>query len=69
QEGDKEADGEEGHGQEVEVGLWLCSRHERMWVCGDHRDTGSIQGSLVSGRHGRLVSGRRAADDLLAAAG
>jgi predicted NAD/FAD-dependent oxidoreductase len=23
---------------------------ERLWVCGDHRDTGSIQGALVSGR-------------------
>jgi phytoene dehydrogenase-like protein len=23
---------------------------ERTWVCGDHRDTGSIQGALVSGR-------------------
>ena len=34
---------------------------DRVWICGDHRDTGSIQGSLVSGR--------RAADDLLAAAG
>jgi phytoene dehydrogenase-like protein len=22
----------------------------RLWVCGDHRDTGSIQGALVSGR-------------------
>jgi glycine/D-amino acid oxidase-like deaminating enzyme len=32
---------------------------ERTWVCGDHRDTGSIQGALVSGR--------RCADELLAA--
>jgi phytoene dehydrogenase-like protein len=31
----------------------------RTWVCGDHRDTGSIQGALVSGR--------RCADVLLAA--
>ena len=31
---------------------------ERRWVCGDHRDTGSIQGALVSGR--------RTADELLA---
>jgi phytoene dehydrogenase-like protein len=31
----------------------------RTWVCGDHRDTGSIQGALVSGR--------RCADELLAA--
>ena len=31
----------------------------RIWVCGDHRDTGSIQGALVSGR--------RAADEVLAA--
>jgi phytoene dehydrogenase-like protein len=23
---------------------------EHLWVCGDHRDTGSIQGALVSGR-------------------
>lgn len=29
--------------REVRVG-------ERVWVCGDHRDTGSIQGALVSGR-------------------
>lgn len=29
-----------------------------LWVCGDHRDTGSIQGALFSGR--------RTADDLLA---
>ncbi len=33
----------------------------RTWVCGDHRDTGSIQGALVSGR--------RTADALLAATG
>ncbi|MEX0869185.1 MAG: NAD(P)/FAD-dependent oxidoreductase [Nitriliruptoraceae bacterium] len=32
---------------------------ERLWVCGDHRDTGSIQGALVSGR--------RAADSVLTA--
>jgi phytoene dehydrogenase-like protein len=32
---------------------------ERTWVCGDHRDTGSIQGALVSGR--------RCADEVLAA--
>lgn len=32
---------------------------ERRWVCGDHRDTGSIQGALVSGR--------RTADAVLAA--
>jgi phytoene dehydrogenase-like protein len=31
----------------------------RTWVCGDHRDTGSIQGALVSGR--------RCADDVLEA--
>jgi phytoene dehydrogenase-like protein len=31
----------------------------RTWVCGDHRDTGSIQGALVSGR--------RCADGVLAA--
>lgn len=31
----------------------------RTWVCGDHRDTGSIQGALVSGR--------RTADAVLAA--
>jgi phytoene dehydrogenase-like protein len=31
----------------------------RMWVCGDHRDTASIQGALVSGR--------RTADAVLAA--
>jgi predicted NAD/FAD-dependent oxidoreductase len=31
----------------------------RTWVCGDHRDTGSIQGALVSGR--------RCADEVLAA--
>jgi len=30
-----------------------------VWVCGDHRDTGSIQGAMVSGR--------RAADAVLAA--
>jgi predicted NAD/FAD-dependent oxidoreductase len=30
-----------------------------LWVCGDHRDTGSIQGALVSGR--------RCADAILAA--
>jgi phytoene dehydrogenase-like protein len=30
-----------------------------LWVCGDHRDTGSIQGALVSGR--------RTAEELLAA--
>jgi hypothetical protein len=29
--------------REVRVGV-------RTWVCGDHRDTGSIQGALVSGR-------------------
>jgi phytoene dehydrogenase-like protein len=29
--------------REVRVG-------EHLWVCGDHRDTGSIQGALVSGR-------------------
>jgi predicted NAD/FAD-dependent oxidoreductase len=23
---------------------------EQIYVCGDHRDTGSIQGALVSGR-------------------
>ena len=34
-------------------------RAERLWVCGDHRDTGSIQGALVSGR--------RTADEVLAA--
>jgi phytoene dehydrogenase-like protein len=34
-------------------------RAERIWVCGDHRDTGSIQGALVSGR--------RTADEVLAA--
>ena len=34
-------------------------RGERLWVCGDHRDTGSIQGALVSGR--------RTADEVLAA--
>jgi len=33
----------------------------RTWVCGDHRDTGSIQGALVSGR--------RTADALLTATG
>lgn len=38
--------------REVRVG-------ERLWVCGDHRDTASIQGALVSGR--------RCADALLAA--
>jgi phytoene dehydrogenase-like protein len=32
---------------------------DRLWVCGDHRDTGSIQGALVSGR--------RTADAILAA--
>jgi predicted NAD/FAD-dependent oxidoreductase len=32
---------------------------ERSWVCGDHRDTASIQGALVSGR--------RCADEVLAA--
>ena len=32
---------------------------ERTWVCGDHRDTASIQGALVSGR--------RTADGILAA--
>ncbi len=32
---------------------------QRRWVCGDHRDTGSIQGALVSGR--------RTADAVLAA--
>jgi hypothetical protein len=32
---------------------------ERTWVCGDHRDTASIQGALVSGR--------RCADAILAA--
>jgi phytoene dehydrogenase-like protein len=32
---------------------------ERTWVCGDHRDTASIQGALVSGR--------RCADEVLAA--
>jgi phytoene dehydrogenase-like protein len=32
---------------------------DRLWVCGDHRDTGSIQGALVSGR--------RCADGVLAA--
>jgi phytoene dehydrogenase-like protein len=31
----------------------------RTWVCGDHRDTGSIQGALVSGR--------RCADEILGA--
>lgn len=25
-------------------------RDAKLWVCGDHRDTGSIQGALVSGR-------------------
>jgi len=25
-------------------------RDTKLWVCGDHRDTGSIQGALVSGR-------------------
>jgi predicted NAD/FAD-dependent oxidoreductase len=30
-----------------------------VWVCGDHRDTGSIQGAMVSGR--------RVADAVLAA--
>lgn len=34
-------------------------RGDRLWVCGDHRDTGSIQGALVSGR--------RTADEVLAA--
>jgi predicted NAD/FAD-dependent oxidoreductase len=34
------------------------SRAPGVWVCGDHRDTGSIQGALVSGR--------RTADALLA---
>ncbi len=34
-------------------------RGDRVWVCGDHRDTGSLQGALVSGR--------RAADEVLAA--
>lgn len=34
---------------------------EHLWVCGDHRDTGSIQGALVSGR--------RAAEGVLAARG
>lgn len=38
--------------REVRVG-------ERTWVCGDHRDTASIQGALVSGR--------RTADAILAA--
>jgi phytoene dehydrogenase-like protein len=38
--------------REVRVG-------EQLWVCGDHRDTGSIQGALVSGR--------RTADAILAA--
>lgn len=33
---------------------------ENLWVCGDHRDTGSIQGALFSGR--------RAAEAILAAA-
>jgi phytoene dehydrogenase-like protein len=34
--------------------------HDGLWVCGDHRDTGSIQGALFSGRrtaeavHGQL---------------
>ena len=32
-----------------------------LWVCGDHRDTASIQGALVSGR--------RAAEAVLAGAG
>ena len=34
----------------------------RLWVCGDHRDTGSIQGALVSGTRAAeavLESGRR----------
>jgi predicted NAD/FAD-dependent oxidoreductase len=26
------------------------ARTPGVWVCGDHRDTGSIQGALVSGR-------------------
>jgi predicted NAD/FAD-dependent oxidoreductase len=26
------------------------ARAPGVWVCGDHRDTGSIQGALVSGR-------------------
>jgi phytoene dehydrogenase-like protein len=26
------------------------ARGESVWVCGDHRDTGSIQGAMVSGR-------------------
>jgi len=34
------------------------ARAPGVWVCGDHRDTGSIQGALVSGR--------RTADALLA---
>ena len=38
--------------REVRVG-------DRLWVCGDHRDTASIQGALVSGR--------RTADAILAA--
>jgi phytoene dehydrogenase-like protein len=38
--------------REVRVG-------DGLWVCGDHRDTGSIQGALVSGR--------RTADAILAA--
>jgi glycine/D-amino acid oxidase-like deaminating enzyme len=38
--------------REVRVG-------DRIWVCGDHRDTASIQGALVSGR--------RCADAILAA--
>jgi len=35
------------------------ARAPGVWVCGDHRDTGSIQGAMVSGR--------RTADDVLAA--
>jgi hypothetical protein len=48
--------------QEVQDLPWLAREVRvgpRTWVCGDHRDTGSIQGALVSGR--------RCADEVLAA--
>jgi predicted NAD/FAD-dependent oxidoreductase len=35
------------------------ARGGAVWVCGDHRDTGSIQGAMVSGR--------RTADEVIAA--
>ena len=34
-----------------------------LYVCGDHRDTGSIQGALVSGRRAAAAVARRAGDD------